>query len=252
MTRWATSHALLLTLATLAGCGDTGQARVQIPLAVAGTAPEPLGVGDWDVTVREARVAFGPLYLCSSQNAGLDACAHAAAEHLGATGFDALSPMPTPMGHLTGTTGVTVLSGMWDYGRAWRVSERAPRPVAGAIEGEHSAVISLEASHRTEAITRLYRFVVDVDGGTQPSGSTAVRTRLTAHRISHDDVGLVVRFDPTLWASMLDYDALALLPETSPGAPTDVPAAHTASGTLTIALTASGLPSLEWQSVASD
>lgn len=230
----------------VAGCGDTGQARSSFDLSAAGTAPETITVGDWDVTVREARLAFGPVYLCSAQNAGLESCVQAAAEHLGAGSFDALSDTPAPMGTMTGTTGVTVLSGMWDYGRTWRLSEVEPRPLEGAVDGEHSAVVLIEAEH-ADGTRRAYRFVLDVDGGNQPSGSTTVRARLPAHELSPNDRGLVVRFDPTLWASMVDYDALSLLPETGPSEPTLVPTEHPASDALTIALTATALPSFEWQ-----
>lgn len=232
--------------ALLGGCGDTGQARTTLPISAAGTAPEPVSVGDWEVTVTAARLAFGPVYLCSAQNAGLESCGQAAAEHLGATSFDALAPTPTPLGTMTGITGVTVLSGMWDYGRTWRLSEVEPRPLSGAVDGEHSAVLEITAT-RDDGTSRAYRFVLDVDGGTQPSGSTAARARLPAHELSPSDAGLVVRFDPTLWASMIDYDALALLPEPSPGTTTEVPTDHAACDALSIALTATALPSFEWQ-----
>jgi hypothetical protein len=250
MTRRRCTHALVLaslTATLVTSCGDTGQTRTSFPLAAAGTAAEPVTVGDWDVTVREARLAFGPVYLCSAQNAGLDSCARAAAEHLGATSFDALSPTPTPMGTMSATTGVTVLSGMWDYGRSWRLSETEPRPLAGAVDGAHSAVIELVATHHGDGVERVYRLVLDVDGGTQPSGSTATRARLTAHEITAREPGLVVRFDPTLWASMIDYDALARLEAPSPGAPIDVPADDMASSALQTALTVTALPSFEWQ-----
>lgn len=232
-------------LLALSACTDTGQSRTTFPISAAGHAPETIAVGDWDVTVREARVAFGPVYLCESQNAGLDACASAAAEHLSATSFDALSDAPTPMGTMTGTSGATVLSGMWDYGRSWRLSETEPRALAGAVDGSHSAVIEISAVRRVDDLERVYRFTLDVDGGTQPSGTTATRARLTEHQLVANEPGLVVRFDPTLWASMLDYDALVLL---SPGSGTvALDADAPESNALVIALTTTGLPSFEWQ-----
>lgn len=240
-------HTLLALAVVLAsGCGDTGQARTTVSISAAGTAAETITVGDWDVTVTAARLAFGPVYLCSAQNAGLESCGQAAAEHLGATSFDALADTPSPMGTLTGITGVTVLSGMWDYGRTWRLSEVEPRPLPGAVDGQHSAILEITATHE-DGTTRAYRFVLDVDGRAQPSGSTAARTRLPAHELSSSDTALVVRFDPTLWASMIDYDALALLPEPGAGTITEVPLDHAASDALTIALTATALPSFEWQ-----
>ena len=246
--RVATGSLAVTMALSLVACGETGQARIEIPLAVVGTRAEPITVGDWDVTVREARVAFGPVYLCASQNAGLDACAQAAAEHLGATGFDALSDTPTPMGTLTAISGLTVLSGMWDYARSWRLSETAPHPLPGAIDGAHSAVLTIAATRRADGLERSYRFVLDVDGAGQPSGSTATRARLDAHTLSARDTGLLVRFDPNLWASMLDYDLLGGLEDASPGdGLVDVSEEDPSRSALISALTVTGLPSFEWQ-----
>ncbi len=243
----AATLAVALALAGPGGCGDTGQRRVSFPLAAAGTAPSELRVGDWAVVVEEARVAFGPVYLCSTAVAGLDSCSESVAEHLGTTSFDALSPEPTAMGAMHALTS-TVLSGMWDYGRSWRLPETSPRPSADAIEGAHSAVLVVRASDELGAIRR-YRLVLDVDGAGQPSGSTAVRARLGEHTLTASERGLVVRFDPTLWASMIDFDALATLPEAEPpGAPIEVPPGHVAQNAVTTAMTTSGLPLFEWQS----
>jgi len=241
---------VILITVSLGGCGDTGQGRVSFPLAAAGTPASELRVGDWTVTVEEARVSFGPLYLCASQTAGLENCALAAAEHLGASTFDALSPLPTPMGTMEGTSGVTVLSGMWDHGRSWRLGETAPRPLAGAVDGARSIVMLIRAEDDARGVVRLYRVALDVDGGSQPSGTLAVRARLPAHLITEAEPGLVVRFDPSLWASMIDYDALATLPEPgTSGAPIEVPQGNSAVNALVGAATAAGLPSFEWSPV---
>ena len=236
-------------LALVVGCGDTGQSRVTFDLAAAGAVPETMTVGGWEVTVREARVAFGPLVLCTARNAGLESCAQAAAEHLGATSFDALSGAPSPMGEMRGTSGSTVLSAMWDYGRAWRLPDTAPRPLAGAVDGAHSAILEVEARRTSDDVRRTYRFVLDVDGGAQPSGSTAVRARLVPHAIAADEAGLVVRFDPSLWASMVDYEGLAARVEASATGPSDVPPDDPASAALSIALTTTGLPVFEWRAL---
>ncbi len=242
-----TALSVILITVSLGGCGDTGQGRVSFPLAAAGTPAAELRVGDWTVTVEEARVSFGPLYLCASQTAGLENCALAAAEHLGASSVDALSASPTPMGTMEATSGVTVLSGMWDHGRSWRLGETAPRPLAGAVDGERSLVMLIRAEDEARGIARLYRVALDVDGGSQPSGTLAVRSRLPAHLITEAEPGLVVRFDPSLWASMIDYDALATLPEPgTAGTPIDVPPGHSARDALVAAVTATGLPSFEW------
>jgi len=245
-----TTSVLPLTLAALvlAGCGETGGARTSFALAAAGTAPSSQRVGDWDVVVDVATLAYGPVYLCSSVNAGLENCATAAAEHLGATSFDALAPEPSPMGTMDALTGVTVLSAMWDYGRTWRLPDAAPRALEGAVEGEHSAILEIAATRRADGAVRRYRFVLDVDGGSQPSGTLTVRARLPEHVVDGTERGLVVRFDPSLWASMVDFDALATLPEESPGELLEVPSDHAASSALTTALTTTALPTYEWQS----
>jgi hypothetical protein len=236
-----------ITLLVLAGCGDTGQRRVSFPVAAAGTAPEELEVGEHRVLVEEARVAFGPVYLCATALPGVESCSEAIAEQLGTTSFDALGEEPVPMGPMQALAGTTVLSGMWDYGRSWRVSETTPRPSPGAVDGAHSAVLVVRATRA--GVIRRYRMTLDVDGGSQPSGSTATRARLADHVLGADERGLTVRFDPTLWASMIDYDALAALPAPEPpDAPLDVPEGHVARAAVVAAMTATGLPTFEWAS----
>lgn len=236
---------ILGTVLALAGCGDTGQRRIEFPISVAGREAAPVVVGDYEVVVEEARLAFGPVYLCATAIAGVESCNEAIAEHLGTTSFDALSAEPVAMGQMQALAGTTVLSGMWDYGRSWRLSETTPRPSANAVDGARSAVLVLRATR--DGVTRRYRMALDVDGGTQPSGSTAARARLPEHLLTSNEAGLTVRFDPTLWASMIDYVALDALPPPTPAdAALDVPADHPARAAVIAAMTATGLPTFEW------
>jgi hypothetical protein len=237
----------LPALSGVAACGDTGQRRIAFPITVEGTAAESIVVGGYEVVVEEARVAFGPVYLCATAIAGLENCSEAIAEHLGTTSFDALSVEPVMMGQMHALVGTTVLSGMWDYGRSWRLSERAPRPSPDAVDGAHSAILVVRTSR--DGVTRRYRMVLDVDGGTQPSGSTAARARLADHLLVHDEPGLRVRFDPTLWASMIDYAALDALPPPDPATGAlDVPRDHPARAAVIAAMTSTGLPTFAWAS----
>jgi hypothetical protein len=113
------------------------------------------------------------------------------------------------------------------------------------VDGARSAVLVLRATR--DGATRRYRMVLDVDGGTQPSGSAAARARLADHLLTAGEAGLHVRFDPTLWASMIDYGALdALAPPTPADAALDVPADHPARAAVVAAMTATGLPTFEW------
>lgn len=249
MSRWLRRFVWMLVgpFAFGAACSETGQRRTTFSLFVEGTPASDVLAGDWNVRVVEARLAFGPLYLCASRDAGLEPCALSVAELLGAASFDALDSEIRAIGTMEATSGSTVRSAMWDYGRSWRLGETRPRAIDGAVDGEHSLVLTVRATHEASNRSRTYRFVLDVDAASQPSGTLAVRTRLAEHRIAPDEVGLVVRFDPTLWASMLDYDALAALPEASPRSVIDVPLEHPARDALTAALAATGLPTFVWR-----
>ena len=222
------------------GCADVGATRLQIPMMVEGTAPSPLRVADYDVQVEEARIAFGPLYLCTSRLPDVDICPAAIAENLTTTSFDALREEPTGAGTLQGFTQVS-RSAMWDYGRSWRIADVRPQASPAAVDGAHSAVIVVAATHAGE--TRHFRFVLDVDGGSQPSGTTAVRARLTEQALTPEVREVRVRFDPTLWASMVDYDTLWDLPVSDVIA---VPSGHPAENALRLAMVLNGLPTFRW------
>ena len=165
--RFASRLASLGMLLSL-GCTEVGATHLQIPMMVEGTAPSAIRVGEYEVEVQEARVAFGPLYLCTSRLPDVDICPAAIAENLTTTSFDALADAPTQAGTLQGFTQVS-RSAMWDYGRTWRIADARPHASAQAVDGAHSAVMVLAATHLGE--TRHFRFVLDVDGGSQPSGT---------------------------------------------------------------------------------
>jgi hypothetical protein len=228
--------------ALAAGCTDVGATRLQIPMLVEGTAPSLIRVADYEVEVEEARVAFGPVYLCTSRLPDVDICPAAIAENLTTTSFDALADAPTQAGTLQGFTQVS-RSAMWDYGRTWRIADARPHASAQAVDGAHSAVIVLSATHLGE--TRHFRLMLDVDGGSQPSGTTAVRARLAEQALTPALREVHVRFDPTLWASMVDYDTLWELPVSET---IEVPPGHPAENAMRLAMVLNGLPTFRWVS----
>lgn len=238
----ATLAAAMLVATLAAGCTDVGATRLQIAMLVEGTAPSPIRVADYDVEVLEARVAFGPVYLCTSRLPDVDICPAAIAENLTTTSFNALTDEPTQAGVLEGFTQIS-RSAMWDYGRSWRIADARPRASAQAVDGAHSAVIVLAATHLGE--TRRFRFVLDVDGGSQPSGTTAVRARLNEQALTPALRAVHVRFDPTLWASMVDYDTLWSLPVSDT---IEVPIGHPAENALRLAMVLNALPTFRWVS----
>lgn len=245
----ASRGALVALGLALTACGDTGQRVVTVPLSVAGTAASTVDLEGHAVLVEEARVAFGPLYFCAALAPGVENCATAQAESLGTTSFDALDPTEVAMTPLTALTG-TLLSAMWDYGRSWSLADTEPSPSPDAVDGAHSAVLVIRDAFDDGAgvpTVRRYRFTLDVDGAGQPSGTMAARMRLaSSHEVTRTEAPIVVRFDPTLWASLITadgFDALATLDDPGDGSAIDVPADHLATNALVQALTATGLPS---------
>src|SRR5690606_17259403 len=88
------------------GCADVGQKNETITLFVAGTdLSEPvIAVGEIEVLVDRADLAFGPLYLCAGATAG-ELCDTARLEWLDSVVVDTTSPEPMQVGELTGVTG---------------------------------------------------------------------------------------------------------------------------------------------------
>ncbi len=192
-----------VALALLAGCGQTGQERVTFPIHGAGTGEASFELDGWSVTLERADVGFGPIYLCATQFADADVCPQAEAEWLGAEAVDALDPSPAMLGDAQAIT-ETVRSAMFDYGRSWLLTERAPRASEGAPEGR-SAVMVLRAERGGERLE--VRASVDVDPGAA-GASAVIGARTEPHAITGAEA-LTVRFDPASWWRRVDLDRLA-------------------------------------------
>jgi hypothetical protein len=202
--------ALLWTL--LLACGDTGQTRVQVPLAGVGTAPRPVTIADATVTLRRADVSFGPVYFCASEAGRAELCSVALAELRDAVVIHALDPTPEPLGALDGTSGA-VRSAIFDYGIVWLLTENQPRALATAVEG-HSAV--LEGDIVRGAQTLRFRALVDIPPRVR--GDQAVNAQRTSHTIDEDGARLTAAVDPHPWVERLDVDALFAMDTDGDGA----------------------------------
>lgn len=234
-------HVPLAALALL-GCAETGRTYVEIPLHGQGVADEPFDAGaDWSVELERADVAFGPLWLCSTESASPEHCESAILELTESVTIDALDPEARLLATTHGITG-TVRSAMWDYGITWLPAAPRARPTEGAPDG-HSARFAGTAAHPDG---RTFAFACDLDLPPIMQGAILVRgRRIERHTIASSDDALVVRVDPRAWWSRVDLDRLASRAAAGED-PVVIAPGDADYEALVVAMTASALPSLEW------
>ena len=230
-------HACTLALAlTAAGCGDTGQGRIELPLHARGVAGEPFEVDGFEVTLHIARVGIGPIYACASARSSSDLCPTAVAEFASSASVDALDPSLQRLGTLDALTASARSMGL-DYAITW------PTSAAGAVilkdaPGGHSA----EFDGHAERADRAFDFHAALDiaptlRGTRVIQGLATRAALAAGLECELDV------DPIAWWSQVDFEALAALP----GDAIDVAADSMTAETLRAAMTSNATPVFSWR-----
>ena len=171
----------LFVLCMLASCVAPGGEAVQLPVRVSGINDgSSLRARDgWSVTLSEARMVFGPLYLCPSDLSGAG-CDVARAEMLQAVVVDLLDDAPQDAGLLIGQAGF--VGGYWyDLGRSAPL-DGSPLIVADAADelGGDSIVLVGEASKAGLVVPFDIRLALDLegeDGTTTSSGTSLVRGR---------------------------------------------------------------------------
>ncbi|MDQ3031040.1 MAG: hypothetical protein M3Y87_01380 [Myxococcota bacterium] len=236
-------RAIAITLAALglAGCVETGRTYVELPLSGEGVADEPFDAGEWTIDLDRADVAFGPLWLCSTESASPEHCETSILELTETVTIDALDPEARMLATTYGITG-TVRSAMWDYGISWLPAAPRPRANEGAPDG-HSARFAGEATHPDG---RRFAFTSDVDLPPIMQGAIVVRgRRVDAHSVTTDDA-LVVHVDPRAWWRRVDLDRLAARADAGED-PVVIAPGEADYEALVVAMTASALPSLEWR-----
>lgn len=194
----------------LAGCGDSAQERVAIPLYVAGSAaPQPIEArGGFSVELARAEVAFGPLYLCAGVLAG-DACDTARLEWLESVALDALDPTPILAGSLSGVSG-PVRSAMYDFGIAQTLARPEPFVLEAADALGGVSVRLAGAAVRDDARVEFELALPIGQGDDAERGVSVVRvsgSRALAREVRGDEAGLLVRFDPAPWLAGVDFEA---------------------------------------------
>jgi hypothetical protein len=226
-----------------AGCIDTSQRPIDLPLRLVGTAPtDPLFVGDWTVTLTEARLAFGPLYLCAGVQAGT-LCETARAEWLGSAVVDTLSETEIEAGRLRGVSG-PVRSYMYDLGITSLLTQQSPLVLdAAAALGGSSLVLRGTAIRGTDTV----RFGIDLpvhqEAGTE-IGVSVVRKSGSdpfSYELTGGESGLTLRFDARAWVSQIDFAALP------PGLPVSFTEGTQGYRAIRGALVAGARPRFEWR-----
>ncbi len=228
-------------------CGDTIGEAVEVPLSASGAAEPSFTQGDWEVTLEQAHLGFGPLYLCPASVATGELCEMAVVELIDSVAFDALDPTAQTLPPLVGVTGA-VRSAVFDYAISWPLTYRSPRAGAGA-PGGHSARFAGVAK---DGARTLY-FSADIDvapNAVERLASGAV----TEHTITDDASRLHLVFDPIGWWRGVDFDALATSafsdPEAGDTATISVEAGSDAYASIVHAMTAGVRPRLEWSRAA--
>jgi hypothetical protein len=204
--RGARTLGLTLVWLSSSSCGDTGRAHLRFKAIVVGSAPRDVDIEGATLRLSEARVSFGPLYLCATENASSELCETAIAELLDTHEVDALDPDDSPLATLEGTTG-TVRSAFFDYGISWLLGSSEPRANRGSAGG-HSAVLSFDAEGDDGARLRV-RAALDI----LPiaPGDAAANGQRVVHSLRDERDELVVTLDPSAWLTRIRYDELVAL-----------------------------------------
>lgn len=209
--RRAATPLLLLWSLAAAGCADTGQARIEVPLQLQGTElVEPFEASaGWQVELLVAELAFGPLYLCAGASAG-ELCDTARAEFLDSARLDALDPDPFDAGVLDAVTG-PVRSYMYDMGLSSVLTAEAPLLTSAARElGGRS--LRLEGVARSAGATLPFLAELTIEQTSQTERGVAVIRSASgsgfAHTLVEGDRGLRVRYDARTFFASVDFDAL--------------------------------------------
>jgi hypothetical protein len=225
----------ILLLAAAAGCtGSTNLEPVEYALAARSLSGPTFTASGWDITLDDARLGFGPLYLCASLSAAPEFCETAVAELIDVVTIDLESTAANEVGRIRGISD-TVHTALYDYGITWRAGS-APVTAPDAPEG-HALVMRGTAQSGTTSVG----FEILLDLAPQQPASYAALARIPERRQSND-TRLELGFDPSLWLAGVDFAALAAL-----GQPVvTIRLADPAGSVVATALTSTARPTFTW------
>jgi hypothetical protein len=196
-------HLPLALLLALSACvPDTSREPVTVPVYGRGVETLTATVGDYTVTLLDARVVVGPLYFCSAAHASDELCSTARLEVLEPFVVDLLDASAQEGGLAHGTTG-RVSSAQFDLGRSFFAASASPAPTSGALGGR-SAVFTFEVEGPVNQLT----VELNLDLDPARSGSTLVMGARTSADVTRETESVTLSFDPWI---ILDSIDLALL-----------------------------------------
>ncbi|MEM1034796.1 MAG: hypothetical protein AAF928_11810 [Myxococcota bacterium] len=200
----------LATTTMTTGCTDTGREATSVALFVSGTEnDDPRDIDGFEVVLTDARLAFGPLYLCTGAQAG-QLCETALFEWLDAVEIDLLDSRPRRAGQLDGVTGVA-RSWMYDVGITSLFTLATPLvlPAAERLDG---GSLFLEGRASSSDLSYRFRAVVPVQQSEDTEqGVSVVRKSVSEffeRDVSADGERLDITFDVAPWVAQVDFAAL--------------------------------------------
>jgi hypothetical protein len=233
-------HVAVLALVVAAcGCSDTVGQRVTLGASAHGAETPNFDAGDWSVTLDQADVGFGPLYLCASNVPSDELCETALAELAESVTVDGLDATPQRLPSFEGTSG-SVRSAVFDYGISWTLTQDAPQPNEGA-PGGHSLRVRGTATQEDTT----FEFFADVDVTVKVAGRMAAGLA-TQHTLEDDGSHLEVVFDPRAWLAEVDFDALAEQAQATPDEAVEIVRGTPSYDSIVLAMTAKERVGFEW------
>jgi hypothetical protein len=241
-------------LAALCGsaCADAGGSDVTVPLYLSGTdVSDPFAaMGDVPVVLERADLAFGPLYLCAGARAGR-LCETARLEWLGSAVVPATNPEPRRAGNLTGVSG-QVRSFMYDLGITSLLTTTDPL-VLPAAEELGGASLVVEGSADVDGVALPFHAEIRVAQESETEIGVPVvlgtTSEIFGHRVTAQEPGLFVEFDPRAWLQSVDFRALAQSAPCAPSStvgPCEIGPETQAARALHNAVVSGDRPRFEW------
>lgn len=196
-----------LTALSMTACIDAAQEEVRIPLSLAGRAEAESfeSARGFRITLSEAELAFGPLYLCAGATAGT-LCETALSEWTDAAVLDALRTKATRVGELSGLNG-QARSWMYDLGLVSLLTQDDPKVLdaAGELAG-HS--VRLKGNVTVEGIEIPFRADLAIQQTKETEKGTPVvrsgKDNGLDHTLANGDA-LTVRFDAREWFQTANF-----------------------------------------------
>lgn len=237
---------LAFLLWTSVGCADTGGGQVAFDLQAEGATANEFEVGAWTLRLSEARLVFGPLWLCAAQGEQAS-CETARAEFLDAAVVDLLDPQTQALGTMTGSEGF-VGTYWFDYGVVSLLGQDEPLVLPAAAQTGGSVFIagvaqSADAQVAFEATVTLSQSANGVENGVPVVRRASEEIR---HVLDANTRSLLLRFDAAQIVQGIDFDALAGQDVVSITEP-PTPETAQAVSALRVALQGAAVPAFDWK-----